>query len=297
MNKHLFGRRRRETPVKINIDKTEPVTSEVVLITKIYKPFDIDDWVDHYLNWCGFDRVYIVDNESCCDIAEKFKDNSRVFVEYLPDNRKTPWLQQNYYSRIANFNNYYTYQFYCDDDEYLWFDKTKYKNINEFLTILRDKDILQYSIPMVNISYESGKTPQDRTKSMISDCLYVSKDYFGTTNSTYKTFISKYLKNKMRRITFNSPHVVSAYKTVFADNSEVKITCGKDFYLDSHPSELDIKLFHYYHRSLNEWEEKSNRTRIDVDKQLTYGDYPTQNKTSVYPDNEYTEFLDPFKLS
>ena len=274
--------------------KTKPISSEVILITKLYKECDIDSWVDHYLNWCGFDHIIIVDNEStCCNIEEKFKDNEKVDVVLLYDKSKFLNVQQYYYTRYVNTNNKYTYQFFCDDDEYLWFDKTKYKIINDYLKKLNENDIYQFGVPRTNISYKSSKTPKTRQKPMIDDCKYVSDKYNQETFVDVKPFIHRFLKNTIDHIKFVYPHFINNYLVTLPNNTtfEPNVTGPK---AKINISNCDIRLFHYYHRSLDEWEEKLNRTRIDSIENLKYKDQPT-DKSINYPENEYTKLLNPFK--
>ena len=48
---------------RIQCDLTT-LKSNVVLITKSYIPIDIIAWVDHYLNYCGFDNVKFTSKKS-----------------------------------------------------------------------------------------------------------------------------------------------------------------------------------------------------------------------------------------
>ena len=76
------------------------VKSEVCLITKSYYDFDIICWVDHYLNWCGFDHITIYDNETlCCNISECFKNNDRVTVYKISDEELLNIKQTNLYEK------------------------------------------------------------------------------------------------------------------------------------------------------------------------------------------------------
>lgn len=281
-----------------HIIKSEKIISEVVLITKCYLKNDIISWVDHYLNWCGFNHIKIFDNESKCgSLAEIFKDNNKVTVITVKDNEKYDFFQQSQYNKIIKENKEYTYQFFCDDDEYLWFDKTKYNTINDYLSILNNKNIFAFAIPMVNISYNSNDVPQKRTNPMINECLYVNKNYNTNNNSLlYKSFIHINLVKIKPYAFFTVPHLVINHNTLLPNNTYVNPIEFKDYFIQTNPSELDIKLFHYYHRSYNEWSEKMKRTRIDTENNKTYESAPT-NGTTEYPKDYYTYYLNPFNLS
>jgi hypothetical protein len=274
-----------------NFDKNAPITSEVILITKAYKECDIDAWVEHYLNWCGFNHIIIIDNgTTCCNIQEKFNGNDKVSVIKMPS--KFYNMQQYFYNRFANNNIKYTYQFFCDDDEYLWFDKTKYSNINVYLKHLNDNDVYQFGVPRVNISYESSCAPETRQGPMINECKYVSEDYYKEVLVSIKPFIHTAIKTQISNISFSYPHFINNYNIILPNNSEFnpRVDGTKVKYK---VSDSDIKLFHYYHRSLEEWNEKMNRTRIDCLPTMKYKDYPT-GKSTEYPKKEYTKLLNPF---
>ena len=281
-----------------NIDKKleriTKVTSEVVLITKSYLKCDIISWVDHYLNWCGFDHVKIVDNDTtCCNIAELFKNNEKVEVIFLADKDKYDFLQTRLYKEFVEKNEIYTYQFFCDDDEYLWFNKNKYSTINDYLTKLNKRLVYAFAIPMVNISYKSTEVPDKRKRPMKEECFYVNDLYYTDNNCLmYKSFIHRYLKG-FGPIVFNTPHFVSTFKTTLPDNRRVSPAIFQDYFIQTNPSTMDIKLFHYFHRSLSEWEEKLKRNRIDVEQNKTYKTAPTDGQIK-YPDSGYTQYLNPF---
>lgn len=283
---------------KFNVTKLEETTSEVVLITKSYLKVDIISWVDHYLNWCGFDHVTIIDNESLCgSLYDLFENNDKVTVIDIYDKDKSNFFQQTLYNKFIRENEKYTYQFFCDDDEYLWFDKTKYNTINNYLSNLNNRNIYAFAIPMINISYKSGDVPDKRTKAMINDCFYVNENYNTTYEKyTYKSFIHLNLAKLHPQVCFGIPHFIANYFTLLADNRFVNPQVFDDYFIATNPSELDIKLFHYHHRSYKEWEDKMNRNRIDMPVNTTYKLSPTQGIIE-YPKNYYTYYLNPFNLS
>lgn len=272
-----------------NIVVNERIKSNVVLITKSYIPIDIIVWVDHYLNYCGFDNVTIFDNNTtCCNIAKIFKDNPRVNVYFIPDENKPHNMQQLIYNAMVSENAKYDYQFFCDDDEYLWFNKNKWPDINTFLMTIAEKNIAAFAVPMILISYEDGKHPEIRTKSMIEDCLYVKQEYYDGVGTVCKSFIHKSLKYS--NPVWLVPHYISVV-TFFEDGHSVDFRVSRDWLQNFKYCDCDIKLFHYYYRSLSEWNEKLNRRRIDT-KDL-YKDNPTISNAD-YIKNGYTIYLKPF---
>lgn len=273
---------------KLLNDDSINIKSNVCLITKGYLKIDIISWVNHYLNYCKFDHVTIIDNDTkCCNIKELFKNNKKVTVYYLSDKDSIAYDQRTLYTKLVNENEDYDYQFFCDDDEYLWFNKTKWPDINTFLASIAEKNITAFAVPMILISYEDGKHPEVRTKSMIEDCLYVKQGYYNNIYAVCKSFIHKSLKDN--ETVWINPHYINNV-TFFEGGHNVDYSYSENYGQQFNPSKCDIKLFHYYYRSLSEWNEKLSRRRIDT--KTLYKDEPTMDID--YAQNGYTVYLNPF---
>lgn len=232
--------------------------SEVVLLTKSYKECDIDEFVKHYLFNCGFDHITIYDNETvCCNIFEKFKDNKQVTVIPTPSPINHLKILTNHH-KLSCFN----WQFYVDDDEFLWIDKTKISNINEFLQFLDYKHILQFGVYWQYISYESGKQQNDRNQCFTKECFYIpSRPVF----THLKSFVNKNAQNGY----WPNPHMYYSIPVHTFGGITHSPNCIKDVSNDP------LKLYHYFYRTKNEWNEKLKRIRPDTGK--TFKDQPTSN--------------------
>ena len=272
------------------------VKSEVCLITKSYYDFDIICWVDHYLNWCGFDHITIYDNETtCCNISECFKNNDKVTVYKISDEELLNIKQTNLYEKHIK-NCHYNWVLFCDDDEYLWFNKLKYRTINDFFSILEIKNIDCFIIPWLMVSYEANKMPYTRTQNMKYDCSYIQ--YNKTDNITigYKPCV----KINSNDIKFCTAHFIANRnnyynfknyynsKDLHNDNTSIPIPLIT-YSIDS----ADIILMHYYTRSIEEWNIKMERRRINTSFMTKYKETPSCS-SNKYDNSSYLNYFNPF---
>jgi len=264
--------------------------SAAVLITKSYLKCDIISWVDHYLNWCGFDHIYIFDNETkCCNISELFKNNNRVTVSYITYNDLIKRGGQcGIYSTVLK-NNPDTYIAFIDDDEYLWFDKTKWQTINSFITNLIKNNITCYFIPWLFMSYNSNDIKYNRTEPMKDCCKYTGYDI----NKHFEFIIGKSIV-KYNNMRFGNPHFPDNTQIYYSLNP-IKTLITDDIWKIGNIKKPDLFLVHYYHRSLVEWEEKLNRKRIDCINKTYKECYIEENSNNmIYPKNVYKYYYDLF---
>lgn len=225
--------------------------SEIVLLTKSYKECDIKEFVNHHLNWCGFDHITIYDNDTiCCDITELFKNNDKVNVIKVPGKVNHLELVNTHHK-----NSKYDWQFYIDDDEYLWFDKNKIENINSFLQYLDSKQIKEFGVYWQFISYKTGEQAEDRNQCFTKECFYVPDKPFFTH---LKVFVNKLAQNG----SFLNPHIYYPYPVQTLTGITKSPNCTRDVSNDF------IKLYHYFYRTKKEWEEKLNRIRPDLGKKF-----------------------------
>lgn len=265
------------------------------MVNKSYIPDDLFTWVDHYLNYCGFDHIFIYDNcTQCMNVTEAFKNNSRVTItsitdDYIKEHPQVVIFQDCMEANRAN----YDYIFFCDNDELLWYNQEKYSNINEFLQYLKDSNILHYSIPWRCISYNPRNRPYNRTRNFKDECLYILKNE--EQSCMVKSFISPLIDS-----TFLNPHLLRQnentnfeYYTQFGTDVD-PLTAKSNFDFNA----CDLILYHYYMKSWEEWNIKLNSYRIDLGKSQTY----KETYDSAYMDicnnafNDYVIKLNPFNV-
>ena len=283
--------------IRVNKD-CNLVKSEVCLITKSYYNFDIICWVDHYLNWCGFDHVTIYDNDtSCCNISECFKNDDKVTVYKISDKELSNTIQTNLYIKHAKNSNY-EWIFFCDDDEYLWFNKLKYKTINNFISILQTKNIDCFIIPWLMVSYEAYKAPLNRTRSMKYDCSFTDCGLNDINKAVYKPLV----KNNFKDIEFFTTHFISNKKnyynlTNYYTNNDVngKNETNTIVPLISYTIKTsDILLPHYHIRSINEWNMKMERRRIDLWNNIKNKDDVSCTASNEFNNSTYLNYIKLF---
>lgn len=270
--------------------------SGICVINKSYIADDILMWVDHYLNYCGFDHIFIYDNcTACTDVCSLFSGNSKVTVTRVTDDEIKSKAQVGIFSEcLAKARaEQFDYILFADNDELLWMNKTKYSNINEFLEEIQAKNILHYSIPWRFISYDSQARPYDRIRNFRDECQYILNDE--ERSCTVKSFISPLIES-----TFLNPHLLVKdentnfeYYTQFGTDL-TPWTAKADFEFDK----CDLILYHYYMKSWEEWDIKLNSYRIDLSKAQTYKETYDKNYTDECNRmfGNYTVYLNPFNI-
>lgn len=250
--------------------------SAVCLITKAYLPIDIITFVNHYITYCGFNDIIIYDNESsCCNIAELFKNNNNVIVNYLSDEEKMQYNQCQiviYNQCLAKYKNDYDFIAFFDDDEFLWINKSKYNSINEYLENLYNRNILQFCIPWRYISYKDNEKPQFRKDSMINDMHYINN------KNTDFTCVKSIVSTKLN-IYECALHLFKNYDNCYYNecNSELKW----NVYIDVNYDKCNFILYHYFHRSYDEWSRKLKLPGLDETSKTRYDAIIARNGLSM----------------
>ena len=239
--------------------------SEVVLIAKFFRIFDALEWIRHYTR-LGFDHITVYDNNTeCFDVASLqmlFPNLTVCRINGTPS-------QCEIYNTHRQLHKEYDWIFFCDDDEYLYLDRSKFKSINDFLSSL-PPFIEQFSVYWKYMSYAGGNVPDDRPFTRVTE------DMMYTDNSPYLTHVKSFVKNTVRE-TFAIPHMIREINTYTIDGPIQNPATIRNPFNDY------ICLHHYYRRSKKETEEKLERNRIDANGQ--YKDYPEQNEYEK--DNKY----------
>lgn len=270
--------------------------SAICVINKSYIAEDIIMLIDHYLNYCYFDYVFLYDNcTTCIDVPSFFKKNAKVRVITVTDDEIKNKLQQGIYTEclITAKAEHFDYVFFVDNDELLWINKNKYLNINSFLTEIQNKSILHYSIPWRFISYNSLYRPFNRSVNFKSECLYILN--YEPPICTVKSFVSPLLNES-----FEHTHLLAKtknsnfnYYTQFSINVNPETAQS---YFDF--TKCDLILYHYYMKSWLEWNIKLKSYTIDRPNAKTYKDI--YDETYINACNKmfesYTIKLNPFNI-
>ena len=230
---------------------------EEVLIAKFYRVFDAMEWVRHYTR-LGFDHITIYDNHTECfnvsALEMVFPNLTVCKISGRPD-------QCEVYNNHRKLHKEYDWTFFCDDDEFLYLDRSKYANINEFLKAI-PPFIKQYGVWWKYMSYANGEVPDDRTIGRVTE------DMVYTDNDVYLTHMKVFVRNDAPG-SFGIPHCMDACDAYTIDG----LAEGPQTY--KNPINDFISLHHYYRRSKAETKEKMERNRIDASGQ--YKDHPDQN--------------------
>ena len=278
------------------INKKYNIKCCVFLITKSYLFDDVDFFIDHYLNYCGFDYIYILDQESVCgNLKEKFKDKENVTIDYCSDieKNKIKWFQSIRTTGFLNTHKNYDYCFLVDDDEYLWINKQKYKNIKEFLVFLKHNNIKQYAIPWRMISYKSDERPYDRKQPLVKDCFYLEKESIPSKNVPFKTLINPVYVSSNEK--YNMTHYIRDIDICYSYNKHISnsfIIPEIDYYYE------DLILYHYRYKSYKEFNmnllrcDISNTTHSVKDTKLLYDGQRYFNEI-----NDYEIYLNTFNIA
>lgn len=270
------------------------ITSAIFLITKAYLLDDINTFINHYLNYCGFDAIYITDQESICGRLDSLISHPQVFISYCSDNdkNKCQWFQSTKYSEfINNYGKNYDFVLHIDDDEFLWINKNKYNNIKNFLYLLKQNKIPQFLFPWRMISYESKNRPQDRTIPLIKDCFFRYNDINEKSNIAFKSILNMKLINDINTKN-NQTHFISNQKNYYTFNDFIE----NSFTIPFQKYELfDFILYHYRYKSYNEY--KNNLCR----KAISNTNYTVKDAKIIYDKykyfrdiNKYDTYINPF---
>lgn len=102
---------------------------EAILVTKSRFTQDVIEWLEWHLDKCGFDRVYLVDNDSECNIESAIQrfGNKVIYSKIHGFCR-----QLKVYEDIINNISTADWIMPIDDDEFL--DLGPYKNVKEFIS-------------------------------------------------------------------------------------------------------------------------------------------------------------------
>lgn len=254
------------------------------------------DFIYHYQIYCGFDAIYLYINDIKTSYYEKLR-NINVYIEYIDDaqlKKENKFQQQLYTNFMKQYSQKYDYIFFVDDDEFLWINKQKYKNINDFLSICQEKkNILSYGIPWKYISYKTDHHPYTRTDHFIKNCFYTLDN---TTGTCIKSIVSTKIFEQDPN-TYSCCHYWKNIKTWLDFKHYIINThylSDIKFINENH----DLILYHYMVRTIEEWNRKLARvsptqtTLTMKDEMLTYMLNEDSITNQIF--KNYNKYINPF---
>ena len=268
------------------------------LITRYQLPIDMQRYIEHYTN-IGVTDIFVYDNESKSDIKSICDKFTNVFYTFIDEDYICKNPQHKIYTDFYNqHKNDYDYILCLDDDEYLWLNSKKYKDLHEFCNYLDKENIEQYILPWQYISYKDNERPYKRSNSMIEDCHYTYPSYF--QNNKKDTCFKSIVSTKSSAV-YSYVHyftdIDGNYKLWYDD----KVYYTNDI-VDSHIYVdfriADVKLFHYLQRSLEEWEIKMTGPSCDNRAYKNLKEkYIKTFKQPATISIGYTEYINPFNTN
>ena len=233
--------------------------SEVVLLTKSLYLQDFIEWINYYIK-LGFDHITVYDNESPVNIKSICKKYSNVTYNYVSGWPNQCELYLTHY-KLSKFS----YVYFADDDEFLWINPDKYKNINEFITTaITPKAILAIFWQKMSSNPVIFNRKDIKSQTQIKAFQY--RQYI-EDESWCKCFYP--IKNK--NIDKIYCHIPNFYTNKIVDINGINIMdknpvnneqciCKR---LNYNVTKDDAIIFHYYHKSWQEYYKKMRSKRAD----------------------------------
>lgn len=250
------------------------MTSEVVLLVKTSYYHDTVEWIEWYKK-LGFNHITIYDNESTIDfntIIANYSDYATYNkIVGFPDQLN---LELQHYRQCK-----YDYVFFADADEFLWIDP-KYKNINEYLdTKCQNNDIHQLAIYWVKIS--ANPCPEER-KDKPESTQVKSFKYVQEIES--ESWIKCFYKTGLDFVSMHC-HFALPYDKMYDTNGNRIVL--QDIRKHNYNYNIDdAVLYHYFHKSWEEFKSKMQSTYAPVN--TTY--------TDLYPECQFKSYYNYARL-
>ena len=277
----------------INRSNNKKLRSAVILFARVEKLIDIETWIDHYLNWCKFTNVIIVDNDSFIGPLKNIIKNKRVIIEPISGY----WHHCDILIRMyTKYRTSFDYLACFDLDEYLWFNKEIYSDINDILMYMRKNNYNHFSIPWRYISYKYECIPSTRENSLLDECFYAynhldNQAYVqnGDTETTFREVPSKPILNTKLNCHASTTHLFFAYDPVTYDSEIGPIYDMSTAKMTGDYNNLNIILYHYYHPSIYDMKIKS--TNRDP---CSYSNVNNYDRLREQLAPKYTLYCNPF---
>jgi len=275
-----------------NRNVNQNVTSALCIICKFYKEVDIPMYINHYINYLGFNHIYMYVYNSKFDI-KKYENMNVTVIDANKLNIKNP-VQQNIYNDFIKSDLFQKYDFtaFFDDDELLWVSDKYNHNVNKFLSYNNN---MYYLIPW---RFIGGNVPlHDRNNSYKDTYFYVDKSIsWPLLNKVIlrKDAVFDFSFHEVHSVIFKSKITPWVNKNSRLDThytNNCNIICTHLFEYDY--NYCDIMLYHYAFRTQLEYIEKLNSKMV-----CTFDDQIVKN--TYFADLEYKTnydlYINPFNV-
>lgn len=228
---------------------------------------------------CGIDHITVYDNhtnpELCLfDICSLFNNVTYVKYDCIPN-------QLQLYNEHYKKSNAYDYLICIDDDEMIYLDKTKYRNIKDYLLEYSNYD--QVCVFWQFMSSKSDTILHVRNDPYVQCCTYTLGQYNKFKQPLCKSFVKTNLNNasfltahRMYGDLSNITSLGSSFGKYGESLFHTNVFTNFEEYMSA-----PCKIFHYLHKSLQEL----------IHKYTNY-DVSTSNKFSTETLNrELNEFI------
>lgn len=253
----------------------------IVLLTKVYNIDDFTAWLSYHSNIV--DKIHILDNESEVSIQSISNqyNTTYTFIQGWPD-------QYNLYDHIFNDNifnfNNNDYVICIDDDEYLWYDKSRYSSLTNSVNfyIKQSNSLL---IPQILMSTKEFSNSRSIILPLFS--TYRRNDYTSQGKAVIKydkdsTYLFKHFIKQQGHVP-----LINCIRTsnVVSDVDRINIastTYGITAYT------AGLRLYHYHIKSKQDWNKKYSRGSAalqhqwydkDITKNINFGQYTIKDTT------------------
>jgi len=167
--------------------------TEAMLLTKYLNPDDLNEWLNHHLNVCKFDRIHVFDNESSYDVKSICSEyGDRVTYELIEGQAYQYRLYDSYIECRSNAE----WIMPLDDDEYL--DIGDFDSIYDGIMYYRNKFP---HMDMLAIRWKHlfpKKFKEERTGKVLDYCTEenpeLAKKFMWLGDGTVKTVVRRYGK-------------------------------------------------------------------------------------------------------
>lgn len=254
----------------------------VVCLTKTYNLKNFEKWLNHY-NLLGC-NIVVYDNESDVDIKETVLKYNGQYNSVIGWPNQWELFDNILNKNLLNLKNL-DYVTFLDDDEYLWYNKSSYSNINSAISHYF-KQLDSLLIPEILLSSRYIKT---QINGYYIDELYYRRNDLSSQGKAIIRF------NNNVKYKFNHNHIERGHvpyinnirmSDVVSDNigqNISKTTYGITGY------DCDLRLYHYHIKSEYDWVKKIERGSAatknigckngsyndDIKNNKKYGDYKT----------------------
>lgn len=222
--------------------------SEVVLIVKTDYSYNLVEWINYY-NTIGFDHIVIYDNDSSVNfknITELYSNVNYIKIDFFV---QSELFKTHYKATQAEW------VYFADLDEFLWFDLTKYKNVNDFI-VKKSTELNTNIIGIYWIKIGSNKVIEHRDNSINT-----------TQIKTFKYINPKYESESWLKLIYKSNVNINEFNIHFVN----PITLIKDIHnniitIDNikvnnyNYINDDCLIYHYFLRSYEEFYNKLYKT-------------------------------------